>query len=133
MAVIKQLEIIPDSGPLGTKIVNFGDAPRGLSFSRDHIRPVHPRRTQDGTLVTQTLNYNKKQITISGVLWIITLHTYLQSLYESGIGATLKVWYEDSSYVETTEFNASVQFLNYKDDVDQNNNSRTINAVFAEV
>jgi hypothetical protein len=133
MADIKQLEIIPDSGPLGTKIVNFGDAPGGLSTDRKHISPRHPRRTQDGTLVTQTVSYNKKEITISGVIWDITLHTYLEALFESGIGATLKLWYENASYAETAEFNAPVSFLDYNDVKDQNNNSRAITAEFAEV
>ncbi len=133
MADIKFIEIIPDSGALGTKIINFGDTPGGLSFRRAHIRPVSPRRTQDGTLVTQTLNYNKKSFSISGVLFEITIHTYLESLYESAVGATLKAWYENSSYVPTTEFNGSVSFINYEDEMDEISNLRTINAVFAEV
>ncbi len=133
MADIKFIEIIPDSGALGTKIINFADMPAGLSFRRQHIRPLSPRRTQDGTLVTQTLNYNKKSFSISGVLFEITIHTYLESLYESLVGATLKAWYEDSSYVPQTEFNGSVKFLNYEDEMDEISNLRTINAVFAEV
>ena len=131
---IKFIEIIPDSGALGTKIIYINDTPGGLSFRREHISPRAPRRTQDGTLITQTVRYNKKSISLIGVLLDIAIHTYLQSLYESGIGATLKVWYEDSStYVPTTEFNGSVKFLNYEDDVDEIANMRTINAVFSEV
>ena len=131
---IKFIEIIPDSGALGTKIIYINDTPEGLSFRREHIRPVSPRRTQDGTLVTQTIRYNKKSFSLAGVLLDITIHTYLESLYESGIGATLKVWYEDSTdYTPTTEFNGSVSFIDYEDDMDEIANKRAINAVFAEV
>lgn len=128
---IKFIEIIPDS--LASKIIYLADVPGGLSFRRRHISPIFPRRTQDGALVTQTLDYNKKEFTLSGVLLEITIHIYLEALKESGEGATLKVWYEDSSYTPTTEFNGSVKFLSYEDDMDEVANIRNINAVFAEV
>ena len=131
---IKFIEIIPDSGSLGTKIVYINDAPEGMSFRRSHLRPRSPRRTQDGTLIMQTVRYNKKEFSLSWALLDITIHTYLEALYESGIGATLKVWYEDSTdYTPTTEFNGSVSFIDYSDDGDQTGNKRNINAVFAEV
>jgi hypothetical protein len=131
---IKFIEIIPDSGALGTKIIYINDSPEGMSFRRKHISPRSPRRLQNGTLVTQAVRYNKKEFSLAWILYEITIHTYLESLYESGIGATLKVWYEDSSdYSPTTEFNGSVSFIDYNDDGDQTGNKRNINAVFAEV
>lgn len=133
MANIKFIEIIPDSGPLGTLTINITDVPGGLSFKREHVRPIAPRRTQDGSLITQTIDYNKKIFSLTGVLYIITIHTYLESLFESGVAAVLKVWYEDTSYVEQNELNKAVNFLSYDDDMDQISNIRTINAVFAEV
>jgi hypothetical protein len=132
MADIKFIEIIPVSGSLGTKIIYFTDAPGGLSFTREHLKPISPRRTQDGTLISQQLRYNKKTFTISGSLYKITIHTYLKDLFESGIRATLKVWYENSSYVATLEFNGSVTFINYTDDMDEISNIRTITATFSE-
>ncbi len=130
---IKFIEIIPDSGALGTKIIYINDTPDGLSFRREHINPRTPRRTQDGALVLQTIRYNKKVFSLSGVLYVITLHTYLESLYESGVGVILKAYYEDSSYVEQTEFNGSVNMTSYEDEMDELANLRTINAIFAEV
>ena len=131
---IKFIEIIPDSGALGTKIIYINDAPEGMSFRRSHIRPISPRRLQGGALITQTVRYNKKEFSLSWALLDIPIHTYLESLFESGIGATLKVWYEDSTdYTPTTEFNGSVAFIEYGDDNDQTGSKRNINAVFAEV
>ncbi len=131
---IKFVEIIPSSGPLGTRIINLEDVQGGLSINRDHIRPLSPRRTQDGTLITQTLRYNKKQITIAGVLYEATIHTYLQSLFESAISATLKIWYEASdTYVETEDFNGTVLLTGYDDGHDKIANTRTFTATFTEV
>ncbi len=130
---IKFIEIIPDSGALGTKIIYINDTPEGLSVRITPISPISPRRTQDGTLITQTIRYNKEEFNISGVLYEIAIHTYLRSLRRSGIGATLKIWYEDSNYADQTEFNGSVKFIGYESDMDKIANKRTINAVFAEI
>ncbi|GJQ59789.1 MAG: hypothetical protein D8M57_13245 [Candidatus Scalindua sp. AMX11] len=131
---IKFVEIIPSSGPLGTQIINFADAPAGLTFSRDHQRPMAPRRTQDGTLVTQTLRYNKKVITLTGTLYEIDIHTYLESLFEAGITATLKLWYEATgTYTETADFNSTVLLTAYEDNHDKISNIRTFTATFTEV
>jgi hypothetical protein len=130
---IRFIEITPDSGALGILEVYFRSSPGGLNFSREHERPVFPRRTQDGSLITQTLRYNKKTISISGVLFEITIHDYLEELFESVIGATLKLLYENSSYEETEEFNKSVNFISYADDMDEIANLRNIRAVFMEV
>ncbi len=133
MPDIKQIEIIPTSGSLGTKLFVFGDFPGGLSSSTTHIRPRYPRRTADGTLITQTLVYNKKRISISGVIYDVLFHIYLKSLFEEGITATLKMWYEDASFVEQTEFNAVVDFLEYQDYKDENGNTRSVSMVFEEI
>lgn len=133
MANIKQFEVIPTSGPLGTKLINFGDFPGGLVVSTKHIRPTHPRRTQNGTLITQSLLYNKKLITISGTIYDVSLHIYFKALFESAITATLKLWYEDSSFAEQTDFNAIVSFLDYEDAKDENGNSISISMIFSEI
>ncbi len=133
MADIKQFEIIPTSGALGIKLINFGDFPEGLTASINHIRPTHPRRTQNGTLITQSLLYNKKRITISGIIFDVLLHIYFKSLFESGITATLKLWYEDANFAEQTDFNAIVNFLDYQDEEDKNGNSRSIDMIFEEI
>lgn len=131
---IKLIEIIPVSGPLGTKIINLEDVPGGLSFNRDHVRPVSPRRTQNGTLVAQTLLYNKKQFTLTGVLYEVDIHTYLESLYESAVNATLKTWYEATgTYTETTDFNGTVLLTAYADSFDKVSNIRNFTATFTEV
>jgi hypothetical protein len=133
MADIKQIEIIPTSGPLGTKLFIFGDFPGGLSVSTDHIRPKHPKRTQNGSLITQQLLYNKKRLSVSGMIYDILFHIYLRDLFESGITATLKLWYEDASYTEQTNFNALVQFISYRDIEDENGNTRSVSMIFEEI
>ncbi len=129
---IRFIEITPDSGDLGILEVFFTSSPGGLNFNREHERPVSPRRTQDGSLITQTVRYNKKTISISGVLHEIRIHNYLEQLYESAIGATLKIFYENPDFVELAEFNKSVSFINYADDPDLLSNTRSIRAVFME-
>mgnify|MGYP003513322222 FL=1 len=134
MAAIKFIEIIPTSGSLGTKIIYFADVPGGCSFSRNHERPISPRRTQDGTLITQALRYNKKSITITGVIYEITIHSYLEGLYESGITATVKIWYEATgTYTATADFNAVVALSDYSDTHDLISNTRNFTATFTEV
>ena len=133
MADIKQFEIIPSSGPLGTKLFNFGDFPGGLSTSPEYIRPTYPRRSQDGTLVTQTLLYNKESVAISGVINDVLFHIYFKALYQSGITATLKLWYEDANYAEQTDFNALVNFLDYRMTKNENDNTYSVSMIFAEI
>lgn len=131
---VKFVEIIPDSGAQGTQIINFADAPEGISFVREHERPTAARRTQNGTLITQTIRYNKKTITLTIGVHKIDIHSYLQTLYESGIGVTLKLWYEttDGNFTETTEFNASASFIDYSENMDQAGNVRSMTALFKE-
>lgn len=131
---IKFVEIIPTVGPLATLTINFADIPAGLSFSRDHERPVSQRRTQNGTLISQSLRYNKKTITITGVIYEITIHGWLEDLFEQGITATLKLWYEATgTYTETADFNSTVLLTSYEDNHDKIANSRTFTATFTEV
>ena len=129
---IKFVEII--EGTLGTLTINFADVPAGLSFSRDHERPISSRRTQDGTLVSQSVRYNKKVITITGVIHEITIHTYLKNLFESAATATLKLWYEATgTYTETADFNSTVLLTDYSDGHDKITNIRNFTATFTEV
>lgn len=131
---IKFVEIDPVSGPLATKVINFSDAPGGLVFSRNHQRPLSSRRTQDGTLISQTLRYNKKVITITGTIYEIGIHDFLEDLFESGINAVLKIWYEaTSTYTETEDFNSTVLLTAYEDSHDKIANTRTFTATFTEV
>lgn len=131
---IKFVEIIPSAGPLGTLTINFADVPGGLSFDREHERPISPRRTQNGTLISQTLRYNKKSITLTGTLYEITIHDYLEDLFEQGITATLKLWYEATgTYTETADFNSTVLLVDYSDNHDKITNIRTFSATFREV
>ncbi len=131
---IKFVEFIPGAGSsLSTKIVYFQDAPGGISWSRAHLNPVNSRRTQDGTLITQTIRYNKKDINLTIGFFDVTFQTYFQTLYEEGIRPTVKIWAENpTTFVEETEFNSVVQVLSYSDDTDQSGNSRTITMTLAE-
>ncbi len=132
---IKLFEFSPiGTFSLGNKTIEFKDAPGGISFSREHLNPVNARRTQDGTLITQTSRYNKKVINLTFGFFDITTKTYFEALYESGLRLTLKVWAENpTTFVEETEFSEIVQILTFGDDVDQGSNVRTINMTLAEV
>ena len=135
MADIKQFEVIPVSGGLGTKLINFGDMAQGLSIGISHQRPVFPRRSQSGALTVQAIIYNKKIINISGVTSNVALHVYFKALFESGINSTLKLWYEDpeNSFAETEDFNAIVSMLEYESEKNENENIITISMLFSEI
>jgi hypothetical protein len=133
MADVKLIVITPDSGAQGVLTINWKDT-RGMSFRRSHIRPISPERLQDGTLVAQTLDFNKKEFSLTVTLHHITIHSYLQTLFESGIGIILQVVYEDDSFVEQDEFNGSCKMTSYDDDVDQGGSwARSVSVVFMEV
>jgi hypothetical protein len=112
---------------LGNKDVHFHEAPGGISFSMSHLNPVNARRTQDGTLITQTIRYNKKDINLTISFFDITMKTYFQTLYESGLRITLSIWVENpTTFVEETEFNGIVQMISLDEDTDQGANFRTL-------
>jgi hypothetical protein len=131
---IKLLEFEPiGSFALGNKIMYFEDAPGGMSYSMEHLNPVNGRRTQDGTLITQTIRYNKKVISLTISFYDNTVRTYFESLYASGFRVTFTIWTENpTTYAEETEFTGIVQILNLGEDNDQSGNIRTLNMTLAE-
>ena len=132
---IKLLEFTPiGTFALGNKTMYFEDAPGGMSYSVDHLNPVSARRTQDGTLITQTIRYNKKNINLTITFYDNTVLTYFKSLYESGLRITFVIWTENpTTYAEEKEFNSTVQILSLNEDNDQSGNVRTLNMGLAEV
>jgi hypothetical protein len=134
MPQIKLIEFNPiGSFALGNKILYFEDAPGGMSYSVDHLNPVNARRTQDGTLITATIRYNKKEISLTITFYDVTLKDYFQALYESGFRSIFKIWVENpSTYIEETEFDGTVQILSLGEDNDQSGNVRTLNMALAE-
>ena len=105
-----------------------------MSYSVDHLNPVSARRTQDGTLITQTIRYNKKNINLTITFYDNTVLTYFKSLYESGLRITFVIWTENpTTYAEEKEFNSTVQILSLNEDNDQSGNVRTLNMGLAEV
>lgn len=133
--MIKFVEFLPQapfSG--GDKILYFHDCPGGISYSKAHLNPVAGRRTQDGSLITQTARYNKKDFDLTFSFFDVTLGQYFESLYESGVRLTLKVWYENpSTFAEETEFNSIVQILNLNEGNDQSATLRTLTLNISEV
>lgn len=134
MPEIKLLEFEPiGSFALGDKIMYFEDAPGGMSYSMDHLNPVNSRRTQNGTLITQTIRYNKKNINLTITFHDNTVRTYFESLHASGLRITFTIWTENPiTYAEETEFTGIVQILNLGEDNDQSGNIRTLNLILAE-
>jgi len=134
MAEIKLLKFEPiGSFALGDKTMYFEDAPGGMSYSMEHLNPVSARRTQDGTLITQTIRYNKKNINLTITFYDNTVRTYFESLYTSGFRMTFTIYTENpTTYAEETEFSGTVQILSLNEDNDQSGNIRTINMALAE-
>jgi len=134
MSVIKFFTFAPIGAfALGDKDVFFADAPGGISHSINHLNPVNARRTQDGSLITQTIRYNKKVIDLTINFFDITTKTYFQTLYESGLRITLSIWVENpTTFVEETEFNGIVQMLSLDEDTDQGSNIRTLTMNLSE-
>jgi hypothetical protein len=134
MPQIKLLEFNPIGDfALGDKVLYFEDAPGGMSYSMDHLNPVNARRVQSGKLITQTIRYNKKVISLTITFYDVTLKNYFVALYGSGFRMIFKIWVENpSTYAEETEFNGTVQILNFGEDNNQSGNVRTINMTLAE-
>jgi hypothetical protein len=119
---------------LGDKDIHFHEAPGGISYAVTHLNPVNARRTQDGSLITQTIRYNKKVIDLSLTFFDVTIKTYFQALRESGLRITLSIWVENpTTFVEETEFNGIVQMLSMDEDTDQSSNVRTLTMNLSEV
>lgn len=134
MAEIKLLKFTPiGSFALGNKTMYFEDAPGGMSYTMDHLNPVNSRRTQDGTLITQTIRYQKKVISLTISFYDNTVRTYFESLHASGFRVTFVIYTENpTTYAEEEEFNGTIQILNLNEDNDQTGNIRTLNMVLAE-
>ena len=131
---IKFFEFTPGAGSaLSPKEVFFHDCPLGISYSMTHLNPVNSRRTQDGTLITQTIRYNKKSISLTMSFFDVTFRDYFVALYEEGIRPTIKIWVENpTTFQEQTEFDAVCQILNLDEDMDQGGNVRTLTLDIAE-
>jgi hypothetical protein len=118
---------------LGDKDVHFHDAPGGISHAIRHLNPVNGRRTSSGRLITQTIRYNKKDISLTITFFDITFKTYFQTLYESGLRINLSIWVENpTTFVEETEFSGIVQMMAFDEDTDQGSNIRTITMNLSE-
>jgi hypothetical protein len=112
---------------LGDMDVHFHEAPGGITRAIRHLNPVNGRRTQDGSLITQTIRYNKKVIDLSITFYDVTLKTYFQTLFESGQRITLTIWVENpTTFVEEAEFSGIVQMMSFDDDADLSANVRTM-------
>ncbi len=131
---LKFFEFIPGTGSvLSTKIVYMEDSPLGMSWSMTHLNPVNARRTQDGTLITQTIRYNKKDISLTMSFIDVRFKEYFQALFEEGKRPTVKIWIENPvTYAYQTEFNAVCQILTLEEDMDQIGNARTLTLTISE-
>lgn len=134
MADIKFYTFAPiGSFALGDKDIHFHEAPGGISHSITHLNPVSARRVQDGALITQTTRYNKKDISLSITFYDVTMKTYFQTLFESGLRITLSIWVENpTTFAEETEFNGIVQMLTLEEDTDEGSNIRSLSMTLSE-
>ncbi len=134
MADVKLMLFTPAVGSgLSAQTLYVSDLPGGASFSREHLNPVNARRTQDGTLITQTIRYTKKVFSLTITTYDVTLLTYFENIYESGYRTDFVVYNENSTtWAEQEEFNGTVQILSLNDDIDQISNIRTITMTLSE-
>lgn len=121
MADIKFLNMSAPNA--GSKDVFLGDVFEGLSFSRSHYRPTNPVRTQNGTLITQSTYANKKNLSLSGGVFVSTLPDYLKVIYEANETVTVIIY----DYVEgviSTESTYSMKIISFEDSKDFVNSIR---------
>lgn len=131
MAGIKFLKFVTTIA--GTKELLFDDVPEGLSFDRTHIRPISERRTQDGTLISQTVGYNKKSFTVNGGVFISALSAYFKTIFENNETITFTIYDYDASYTLVNEAVHTVKMITFEDSKDFNNSSRSWSFVLQEI
>ncbi|WKZ15428.1 MAG: hypothetical protein QY317_16150 [Candidatus Jettenia caeni] len=131
MADIKYLKFVATIA--GTKEILIEDVPEGLQFQRNHIRPVSPRRTQSGTLITQTIVYNKKSISVSGGVYKKDIVDYFKTAYENNETVTFTIYDYDSNYQLINEAVHSVKIMRFEDSKDFNESTRSWSVEFEEI
>lgn len=101
---MSDIRFVRFSAPItGIKDIYFTDVAEGFSISKNHIRPNNPIRTQNGTLVSQSVYFNKKSISISGNCLTSVLIAYFQSIYEVNETVTLTIYKRSNNNIEQTE------------------------------
>lgn len=135
MAVIKFATITPSgSGPSTALTMNFEDTPDGLTINTDFIRPVFSRRTADGTLVNQSVVYNKKEVTVEGGTFQIDIMYFMRDLYTSGATSVFEVFdITDPDFTSSSEYTITAMLTEYAETKDMMDNKRTFSATFREV
>lgn len=130
MADIKFLKFVATIA--GTKEILIQDVPEGISFDRNHIRPISARRTQNGDLISQTIGYNKKNFTISGGQYDFTLIDYFKTIYENNETITFTI-YDYVNYVLTEEVVYSMKMVSFEDSKDFSGTTREWSITLAEI
>lgn len=131
MANVKFLKFV--SAIAGTKELLFDDVPEGLSFSRNHLRPVSQRRTQNGSLISQNINYNKKIFSINGGIFVSDLASYFKTIFENNETITFTIYDYNASYVLINEAVHNVKMLNFEDSKDFSGSTRNFSFELQEI
>ncbi len=76
----------------GKKTIVVKDVPEGLQLKRNHLRPISARRTQNGTLIPQTVWYNKKAFSLNVGSLADDVLLYFVALFESNEVVTFTVF-----------------------------------------
>ncbi len=105
----------------------------GLTYDREHVSPKTAQRTATGTLVVQTIPYNKENFEIQGSFSERTIHTYLKALAEGNDTATLTLYFQDSNFADQADFTGTVNLVAYSDTKNQAGNVWSFTATFMEV
>lgn len=130
---IKFVTITPSGAGPAAKTFNFEDVPEGFNITQRHIRPIFARRLQNGSLVSQSLLYNKKQLIVDGGEYQTTVVEFFQDIYESGATSVFQAFNINEDFTTTTEFSITVQLIEYEDNKAYVDNTRSFTATFEEV
>ena len=116
----------------GSKDIYLADVFEGLTLSRSHYRPTNPVRLGDGTLIMQSTYANKKDISLSGGVFVSTLPTYFESVFEANETLTVTPY----DYVEgvlTAEAVLIMKAIAFEDSKDFVNSTRAWTVQLMEI
>lgn len=94
------------------------DVPDGLHLDRQNTLPIFPRRTQDGTLITQTALFNKKSFSLKGVENHTPILSFLAAAYEGAHDVAMTVYDVNESFTEYSEYTVAVRIIQISDGKD---------------
>lgn len=131
---MSDIRFVRFSAPIaGIKDIYFTDVAEGFSISKSHIRPSNQIRTQDGTLISQSIYFNKKSISISGNCLTNTLISYFQDIFLLNETVTLTIYKRSNNNIEQTESTYLMKMASHEDSNDFISTARNFGIQLEEI